>query len=63
MDPAKTLLNPKLQTHTPNYVKILDESMEHNGFKYKLGLNTDHIPFVTGYLQPGGLCFTDLDNF
>jgi hypothetical protein len=46
------------------YVKILNESMVHNKFKYKLGLNTDHIPFnPSGSGEPGGLYFTDLDNF
>jgi hypothetical protein len=46
------------------YVKILNESMAHNGFKYKLGLNTDHIPFKpSGSCESGGLYFTDLDNF
>ncbi len=54
----------QLQTRTPKYVKILNESMLHNRFEYKLGLNTDHIPFnPSGSCEPGGLYFTDLNNF
>ncbi len=46
------------------YVKILHESMQHRGFKYKLGSNTDHIPFnPSGSCEPGGLYFTDINNF
>ncbi len=46
------------------YVKILHESMKHYNFEYKLGLNTDHIPFnPSGSGEPGGLYFTNLDNF
>jgi hypothetical protein len=46
------------------YVKILHESMVHYGFKYQLGLNVDPIPFnPAGSCKPGGLYFTDLDNF
>ncbi len=48
----------------PKYVKILRESMQHHHFKYKLGLNTDHIPFnPSGSCEPGGLYFTDINNF
>jgi hypothetical protein len=50
--------------YTNKYVKILHESMKHKGFKYQLGLNTDHIPFNPfGSCGPGGLYFTDLANF
>ncbi len=53
-----------LQTHTLKYVKILHESMIHYDFEYKLGLNTDHRPFnPSGSGEPGGLYFTDLNNF
>ncbi len=48
---------------TPKYVKILNEYMQHYHFKYKLGLNTDDIPFdPSGSCKPGGLYFTNLDN-
>ncbi len=48
----------------PKLVKILHASMKHYDFEYKLELNTDHIHFdPSGFCKPGGLCFTDLDNF
>ncbi len=46
------------------YVKILHESMVHYGFKYQVGLNIDPIPFnPAGSCKPGGLYFTDFENF
>jgi hypothetical protein len=52
-------------TTTPvKYVKVLNESLNHYGFQYKLGLNEDTIPFnPTGSCEPGGLYFTDFDSF
>ncbi len=46
------------------YVKILKDDMCHKGFRYQLGLNIDHLVFnPSGSCKPGGLYFTDLDNF
>mgnify|MGYP000317113444 CR=1 FL=1 len=46
------------------YVKILHASLIHNKFTYKEGLNVDVLPFDgSGSCKPGGLYFTDLENF
>jgi hypothetical protein len=41
--------------------KILNENMTHNGYVYKLGTNTDSLPFnPKGSCRPGGLYFADV---
>jgi len=43
--------------------KILDETLIHYGFKYKLGENIDTLKFnPSGSCESGGLYFTDRDN-
>jgi hypothetical protein len=52
-----------LPIYNSKYYKFLHKDLTHNGFKYKLGLNVDTIPFYT--LQPcsaGGLYFTTPEN-
>lgn len=45
------------------YYKIIRQDLLHYDFRYKLGLNVDHIKFNPTYTcQPGGLYFTDADN-
>jgi hypothetical protein len=45
------------------YIKILSESLYHNGFQYKEGLNIDTVPFnPSGSCLGGGLYFTIMDN-
>lgn len=45
------------------YYKIIDKNLTHFTFRYKLGLNVDHIKFnPKNTCQPGGLYFTDADN-
>jgi hypothetical protein len=40
--------------------KLLHKNLEHRGFKYKEGLNVDHVPFTAyGDCEPGGLYYTD----
>lgn len=40
--------------------KLLHKNLEHRGFKYKEGLNVDHLPFTAyGDCEPGGLYYTD----
>ncbi len=43
------------------YVKVLNESLTHNRFQYKLGLNEDGIAADSG--EPGSLYFTNFDDF
>lgn len=45
------------------YYKFLNAELNHNGFKYKLGLNVDTRKFNPhGSCQPGGLYFTNSEN-
>ncbi len=62
---ATPIKNPvHLESKESKYVKILNESMIHKGFKYQLGLNVDTKPFdPSGSCRPGGLYFTNLTNF
>ncbi len=61
----KILLNMSDLVSKPvKYVKVLNESLNHNGFQYKLGLNEDTLPFnPAGECEPGGLYFTTMDAF
>jgi len=45
------------------WYKVIRENMNHNGFRYKIGLNVDFIKFNPfGSCQPGGLYFTNAKN-
>lgn len=37
------------------YYKLIRNNMKHRGFAYRIGTNTDSIPFNDGHCDPGGL--------
>jgi len=51
--------------HSQIYIKFVNESWTHHGYKYKLGLNIDPIELDTfnGDCTPGGFYFSDMVNF
>ena len=44
------------------YIKLTNAKCEHNGFKFKEGLNVDTIPITKDECTPGGLYFTTLEH-
>jgi len=45
------------------WYKVLREDLTHHDFKYKLGLNVDHIPFYPfDTCEPGGLYYTNKEH-
>ena len=52
----------KSQYPTKKFYKLTTETENHNGFKFKDGLNTDIHPINTNNCSEGGLYFTDENN-
>ena len=45
------------------FIKLTNETENHNGFQFVDGLNIDILPFDTTYgCSPGGIYFTDIEN-
>jgi hypothetical protein len=60
-DSKLRLLLKDMKNENKSYVKFLNNSLTHNGFKYQEGLNVDTIPFnPSGECAPGGLYYTHI---
>lgn len=59
----KIITGKELKATGLTFIKFTNDMMKHNGFKYKIGKNTDIYPLTYDKWDKGGLYFCSIKKF